>query len=182
MWCRHADISMMTSAAWCHVRVRASEHVCMCAYLLSFSALFWSEVLMRWGCVRVHVYMSVYVACFVFRCEVKISVLSWSVSASRMRMNVYLSVCECVYNTCVCVWLCVRASESARVSESYVCELVRCIFLPFPEAKYVNALRERERESVCVCVCVRARARARASAYACVLVRYTVLPFFEAKC
>ena len=28
------------------------------------------------ACVHVHVYMSVYVACFVFRCEVKISVLS----------------------------------------------------------------------------------------------------------
>ena len=28
------------------------------------------------ACVRVHVYMSAYVACFVFRCEVKISVLS----------------------------------------------------------------------------------------------------------
>ena len=28
------------------------------------------------ACVRVNVYMSAYVACFVFRCEVKISVLS----------------------------------------------------------------------------------------------------------
>ena len=38
---------------------------------------------------------------------------------------------------------------------------MRCIFLPFPEAKYVDALRKREKvkERVCMCVCMRASAR-----------------------
>ena len=67
------------------------------------------------ACVRVHVYLSVYVASsfsgvrlkFLFFREV-------SVSASRMRMNVYVSVCVLVYALYVCV--CVYAI--------YVCVLV----------------------------------------------------------
>ena len=42
----------------------------------------------------------------------------------------------------------------------YVCGLVRCILLPFPEAEYVDALKKRERVCVCVCVCVCSRTRA----------------------
>ena len=56
---------------------RVSEHVCcMCACLLPFSAFLKRSANALRACVRVHVYMSAYVACSVFRYEVKISVLS----------------------------------------------------------------------------------------------------------
>ena len=58
------------------------------------------------ACVRVQVYMSAYVACFVFKCEV-----------------------VCVCNKCVCVCLRMRASESARLSD-HVCCICACL-LPF---------------------------------------------------
>ena len=62
-------------------------------------------------------------------------------------MNVCVCVCVCVcvsvQYVCVCVLVCARerecASERARM---YVCSYC----LPFPEAKYVDALRERDRE------------------------------------
>ena len=55
--------------------VRASELTHMLYVCLSLPFLKQSANALR-ACVRVHVCMSAYVACFVFRCEVKISVLS----------------------------------------------------------------------------------------------------------
>ena len=132
-WCHHTDISTMTSAAWCHVRVRAylaCMYVCLSVTLFC-PFLKWSTNALR-ACVRVHVYMFVYMACFL-RCEVKIYVHSWS-EAFLLRGCVwmytclcvrvcvcmqYMCVCVCIQYMCVCVLVCARewerASELARI-------------------------------------------------------------------
>ena len=96
---------------------------------------------MSWGCV----YMSAYVACFVFRFEVKISVLSWS-EAFLLRECVWVCtcLCVCVYNVCVCA----RASERARML--YVCLSVT-LFCPF----WSEVLVRWGRVCGCMCTCLR---------------------------
>ena len=77
--------------------------------------------------MRVHVYMSVYVACFfsgvrlkfLFFREVKRFCFEDANECVRVYVRVCVCniyVCVCVCHMCVCVCLCVRASESARVS------------------------------------------------------------------
>ena len=164
----------MCACVCARVRAREWANTYVVCGLVCYPFLpFWSEVLMRWGCV----YMSAYVACFVFRCEVKISVLSWS-EAFLLRGCVWMCTCLCMCMQYVCVCLCVRASESARVSE-YVCMWASALhFSIFSWSEiYWCIEKERERERVCVCVCVYVCARARASVRARMLVSLCVTLF-----
>ena len=146
---------------------RVSEHVCcMCACPLLFSALLKRSANALRACVRVLVYMSAYVACFVFKCEVKISVLSWSDRVFLLRGCVWMRtcLCVCVCNMCVCVLVCARewerASERVRMYVGY-CVAFFYLFLKR------NMLMHWERERVCVCV--HARACERVCMCACAL-------------
>ena len=123
---------------------RARMYVCLFATL---SCLFLKRSANAlWACVRVHVYMFVYVCgMFFFKCEVKISVFSWN-EAFLLRGCVWM--CTCL---CVCELACARVSEHV-----YMCASA----LHFSALSWSEICWYIERVCVCVCVCVRARVSA----------------------
>ena len=155
--CVHAICVCVCACVCARVRARewASTYV-VCGLVCYPFLLFlkWSTNELR-ACVHVHVhvYMSAYVACFVFRYEVKISVLSWS-EEFLLRGYVWMCTClrVCVYaiRVCVCVYecSCVRASELAH--KLYVCLSVT-LLCPF----WSKVLMRWGRVCVCMCTCLR---------------------------
>ena len=160
-WCHHADISTMTSAAWCQVCVRSSEHVSICACLLPFSVLFWSKVLMRWGRVcmctylrMLHVFFSGMRLKFLFFREVKRYCFEDAYECVRVSVCVFVCVCVCICSICVCacnMCVCVCACVCARVRAREWASTYVTLFYSF----WSEVLVSWGRVCVCMFTCLR---------------------------